>query len=327
MKSRLLLLVVTLIAGCVAIEVYFRATYRPVFDFSRFVSYGKDAFVVPLNAAGFRQQPIPTAAFEPGATRILFLGDSFTFGHGIKEADRFTDILQSRLGERAFIYNGGQSGTEPTRWVEYLKTLIPTYRPRIVVAVFFLRDGTPMCSSLVCHTAKIKELQAEHDGIAYRHSYTFRALADRRIADAFNAYYSGLMRNSYLGSDAERVTWRKEQASLLRLAEICRQNAMDFHLVIFPALLNLKNYPYDDVEAEIASFAQRNGIPAYSLLPAFRGQRERDLWLSDGDQHPNEKGNRIAAEALEPYINSLLKKTCVGLSCLPQAVTPTRAPG
>jgi len=43
---------------------------------------------------------------------------------------------------------------------------------------------------------------------------------------------------------------------------------------------------------------EANGIPSLSLLSAFEAENEVDLWISPTDQHPNEKGHAIAAEAI-----------------------------
>src|SRR5262249_18350576 len=148
---------------------YFATHYRPLFDATSYRMMPTAPVDPPLNADGFRQRELPTDAMSPNAVRILFLGDSFTFGHGIRKgSDRFTDILQARLnatGESAsryYVYNAGVPGTEPSRWIAYLEKLLPSLRPQLVFAVFFLRDGTAICTSLACHKEKIEELRKRY---------------------------------------------------------------------------------------------------------------------------------------------------------------------
>ena len=50
--------------------------------------------VYKTNSKGLRDQEYP-AVKPPGKTRILAIGDSFTFGTGIAYGDRFTDLLES----------------------------------------------------------------------------------------------------------------------------------------------------------------------------------------------------------------------------------------
>ena len=239
-----------------------------------------------------------------------FLVTSVTFGFGVADGNaRFTDLLAARLdrtsaeGRRYYVYNAGISGTEPTRWIGYLQKLMPSYRPNIVFAVFFLRDGTNICTSLVCFNGKIAALRAKYaSGLLSKYSYVARALEDRAVADEFNSQYEALLRNSYVGSEIETATWRREQTSLLALASICRDNGIPFHIVLFPVLMSLDHYPFDAVEAEISRFAGDHFIPSFSLTPGFRNRRSADLWVGPGDQHPNARGHRIAADTLYPYL-------------------------
>lgn len=295
--------------GYAGIEAYFAATYHPGYVFTS-ADLRSASYTPPLNEAGFRQRPFDAHLFDENSVRILFLGDSFTFGSGVADGNaRFPDLIAARLereapaGKRYYVYNAGVGGTEPTRWVGYLEKLMPSYRPNIVFGVFFLRDGTKMCTSLSCFNGKIAELKAKlTGGFLYKYSYVARTIEDHAVATAFDAYYETLMRDAYLGSEDEKATWRREQASLLRLASICRENGIPFHMVLFPVLLNLDHYPFDAVEAEISRFAQEHAIPSFSLTPGFRNKSSSDLWVSPSNQHPNARGHRIAADTLYPYV-------------------------
>jgi hypothetical protein len=306
-RLRDLLISISIVAaGCIGIEAYFATHYRPPFDATNYRMMPAAPVDPPLNADGFRQRELPADAMSPNAVRILFLGDSFTFGHGIRKgSDRFTDILQARLNAasgadaRYYVYNAGVPGTEPSRWIEYLMKLLPSFRPQVVFAVFFLRDGTAICTSLACHKEKIAELRNRYaDTFLYKHVYSYRIVADRLMANAFNRYYENLINEAYLGTPEEQTVWRAQQESLRRISRICKQAGIYFHLVIFPVLMNLHNYPFLRVEREIEGFARDDSIPVFSLREAFVGRTEADLWVARGDQHPNELGHRIAAEAL-----------------------------
>ena len=51
---------------------------------------------VRINHQGLRDVPHAYTK-PPGTTRILFLGDSFVFGYGVEEAQRFTNLVQDQL--------------------------------------------------------------------------------------------------------------------------------------------------------------------------------------------------------------------------------------
>ena len=273
-------------------------------------------YTPPENSLGFREQdPLP-GDLADDVTRILLLGDSFTYGQGVARGeDRFSDRLEAQLnrtlgprtGRRYHVYNAGVMGTVPQHWERYFQRLVPLYPPDYVLAVFFLRDGTPLCTSLRCHRKTIDQLRERYaSGFWYRHSRIARLLGDALVRRAFTRYYLDAISRSYLGSEEDRRFWGRQQESLVRIRDACQRLGIEFHMVVFPLLFGLESassYRFHPVEDEILRFAREAGIPAFSLTPAFLGQRSDTLWVSRDDQHPNEKGHRVAADGLTPYVS------------------------
>jgi hypothetical protein len=106
----------------------------------------------------------------------------------------------------------------------------------------------------------------------------------------------------------EQREWRKARENLKTL--VSEAGGIPVGLVVFPMLINLDpaSYPFRDVCEEVERFGTGIPVPTLSLLPAFLGRRDRTLWVSDADQHPNATGHAIAAEALEPFVAKLLSK-------------------
>jgi hypothetical protein len=48
------------------------------------------------------------------------------------------------------------------------------------------------------------------------------------------------------------------------------------------------------------------GVPVLDLLPAFQGRKAKDLWVSPGDHHPNERAHAIAANEIGRFLEELL---------------------
>ena len=119
------------------------------------------------NRLGFREKELAADAFKPGVVRILFLGDSFTFGTGVsREEDRFTDILERRLNSankanpvQYHVFNAAVAGSNPDVWYSVLNGMLQGYRPQLVVAVFFLRDGTLVPTSLKYNLPLVEDIK------------------------------------------------------------------------------------------------------------------------------------------------------------------------
>lgn len=91
---------------------------------------------IRTNDAGLRQGPIASA--EADVTTVLFIGDSFTFGWGVTEEQRYTEVLArlvaaQRPGTRLRIVNAGHWMYASDQQLVLMKEMIERYRPSIVV--------------------------------------------------------------------------------------------------------------------------------------------------------------------------------------------------
>ncbi|MCG6871765.1 MAG: GDSL-type esterase/lipase family protein [Gammaproteobacteria bacterium] len=267
------------------------------------------------NRQEFREEEPDARALAATTTRILFLGDSVTFGQGIaRREDRFTDLIESWLnrdggGQIFHTYNAARSGSEPEHWLDFTRRLFPEYPPDLLVVVFFLRDGTTLCTSLRCHRKYIAALKKRfgYDHPWLRYSRLWRLYSGARVRNTFNADYRDYIRAAYLGSPQQTAEWRRQQEFLRKIIADARRRGIEPLVFIFPLLLDLENYPFDAVEREVERFFRSLHVPPIPLLPAFRGRATRDLWVSRDDQHPNEAGHRIAAEAMYPVLRERLQ--------------------
>lgn len=278
-----------------------------------------DAFEpVRVHNVRFREARVPPSAFAPGNVRILFLGDSFTEGHGLPDASqRFTDLVEARLNQelisagsprRVHVFNAAKGASFPVHWLGYYRALEADYRPDLVFAVFFLRDGAPLSTSLRFNRALIDPIRERYRSLpGYRVSALARFFYERLAWRAFTAEFQERLRRAYLGSPADRETWRRQQEALLAIARDCRAKGRPFHLVIFPLLFDLDDYAFFDVEEAIAGFAREHDLPVFSLTPGFLGEDAESLWVASNDQHPNARGHAIAAATLLPYVREALR--------------------
>jgi len=90
----------------------------------------------PVNSLGYRDQEVNR---EPGKMNMLFVGDSFAAGHGLKTVDeRFSNITANRLGDKFNVYNLGVSGADTRDEAQRLKTF--PVKPDVIVVQYFPND-------------------------------------------------------------------------------------------------------------------------------------------------------------------------------------------
>ena len=89
---------------------------------------------VKINALGFRDRE-----FGPkpeGRTRILAVGDSFTYGWGVEANESWPKVLEARLrqlGHDVEVANLGKPGASPATYAEIASRAVPVLKPDLVI--------------------------------------------------------------------------------------------------------------------------------------------------------------------------------------------------
>jgi hypothetical protein len=279
---------------------------------------GSFRFRTSLNNLRDRDYASPKPAAH---RRVLFLGDSFTVGQGVPRlAAIFPEIVERQLNaqprlpgvERIDVLNGGLGASLTDRWLKLFQRVEDSFEPDVVIAVFFLRDGTET-HLLGDFFGPIREEIALRNrrSSLYQSVYLYRLFRDRSDRAQVATRYLQVFQDSYFGNESETAEWRRAQENLLRIRDLAGKRSAVFGLVVFPVLADLDraDYPFGAICEEVESFARAHDIPVLSLLPAFRGRKGPDLWVSAFDQHPNERAHAIAAGSLLPFVRELVARS------------------
>jgi lysophospholipase L1-like esterase len=253
----------------------------------------------------------------PGLARVLVLGDSFTFGLGVDDdAATFPAVLERRLAEaphpagaRVEVVNAGLPGSLTGDWVDLFERTDRTLDPDVVLAVFFLRDGTTL-HTLPDVFGEVREELARRyaTSLAWRFSFLYRRYRDFEDRRRFARMYTRRFEEAYFGSPEQTAEWGRAQRNLRALRDRARARGALFGLAVFPVLIDLdESHPFARISDLLVRFARENDIPVHDLLPTFLGRSAPDLWVSPLDQHPNEEAHRLAAASLLPFVQNLLE--------------------
>lgn len=254
-------------------------------------------FHVTCNSAGFRSSREFVA--EPGVRRIAFLGDSFTFGNGVEEAETFVALVEAdRAGVRAF--NFGIPGFGVDQMWQTLEHVALPLRPHLVVVTFILDD---LKRSLDSYRFR--------DGWVRKPSYTLSGgrLEPLTEANAPSGIARWAERNLHV---AEAGTRLLERLSLTTPVTLGRRWSLNF--AIFRAIrdacrragipLIVMYVPPVERWEPVASFERafrELEIPFVDLgrepVSDHRG------YFFARDRHFNAEGHRFARDALEPALS------------------------
>lgn len=104
-----------------------------------------------INSRGLRDREY--ALIKPrGVTRVLVLGDSYTWGYGVADDEIYTEVLERSLGQRGAavqVINSGVSGWGTDQEYLFLQSEGLQYQPDVVVLALFLINDPENNSSSV----------------------------------------------------------------------------------------------------------------------------------------------------------------------------------
>ncbi|NOX54053.1 MAG: SGNH/GDSL hydrolase family protein [Planctomycetes bacterium] len=237
-----------------------------------------------------------------GRYRICFLGDSFTFGHGIANIqDRFSNRIQAALDRQApgrfEVTNLSDAGTD-LYWVEgLLKELFENgFRIDTAVYVLCLNDIETFHPRHRTYYENFDERVGQPHFFLFRHSYFFNLMFYRwryLIVPELRDYYS------FVHDYYEGEPWQLMKQKLLEVNELCRRHEADFRVVVFPFLHNLgPEYPFRHAHQLIDGFCRQSGIPVLDLEPVLTPHVREGLMVSRFDAHPNERAQALVADAI-----------------------------
>lgn len=284
-------------------------TFRFVYaDNPRGYFDANNAVVNHINAHGLRGDDFDVE--KPADTiRILGIGDSFTFGAGVRNEDTFLSRLERSLnagreGPRFEVINCGVASYNTSDEVIYLENRWAAYDPDLVLLTFVINDAYDDAVFGPLHRGYVEE--------ATRLVQTRQVWGSRFLAWALDRWLrtreGRRTREIYLSqfSDDPMIeghNWGDCRRGFERARDLGRRNGFRFAIVIFPELHALDgDYPFESLHTMARAEAERLGIPVLDLLDAFRGHRAEDLWVHPTDHHPNEVGHAIAAEAIREFL-------------------------
>jgi lysophospholipase L1-like esterase len=239
---------------------------------------------VRINSDGFRDDEYPIG--RGPRRRIIFLGDSLTFGWGVEKEETFEHLLEGELSTRVptEIINLGVGNYNTTQELHLFIDKGLKYDPDQVVVFYFINDAEPA-------PQKSRFPWLGDFRIVTFYWSRIKALAARMsAAPDFREYYSALYRDTQEG-------WANSKAAFLELRKVCRERGLDLRVVLLPELHQLRDYTFAKEHALITSFLRENDIPVLDLAPLFRNEENpRTLWVSSDDAHPNARAHRLIAE-------------------------------
>lgn len=330
-RANTILLLVTLIALVIAAEIALRIVYHPEFlgsvirydpllgwslePNSSLVSVDSQRgfrYRIDVGAHGLRDREVPIEK-PAGRKRVLILGDSFAFGVGLNNGERFSDLLGEMLPDDVEVINAGVPGWGTDQEMLFYETTLRRLQPDVVVLEFtgqndvvnnglrsplvevgtkprFVCAGDSLALELPTPPAKLsvasraKRFLRKSRLLLFvkrrfeMRDYQHHAVEDPRFVThgyEANRHLSHWSVYDVRGGEAIDGAWCVTERLLARLAADCRQDSADLVVFAIPCEVEVD-------EVWRAEMMQRTGVAAENMDFLLPYRRLAGICVSQG---------------------------------------------
>ena len=316
--QNLLLLGFVIVLLLVATELTVRHIYRDVTttaDNRSYFALKWKARHVRLNSLGFRDREPPRHK-SVNSYRIAFIGDSFTFGQGIPEASRMSEVLEESLTaskRHVEVLNFGNPGINTADEVRVLRRVLATYSPDFVLLQWYVndvKDNSALPIDLNLPRPKPSFLVRAKQWLRNKSALYFLAasvwhklLAAGGRGDSDDLH--DLVRNPLSQASIAADQKLKEFIALANAASV----PCGIVLVPDTVLVGMPKYEFAYLHERVLKVCQESGIPCLDLAPIFGKLTSEQaaagiLWVNEFDAHMGIKANAVAAAEINEFFSA-----------------------
>ncbi|HEB87124.1 MAG TPA: SGNH/GDSL hydrolase family protein, partial [Gammaproteobacteria bacterium] len=290
------LICVTVLALVVA-EFGVRFAYRDVTTTADNESYFSDRWHenVRYNSLGFREREFDTDK-SPGTYRIAVIGDSFAYGQGIEEQERFSNLLENWLNEQSAdreyeVLNFARPGYETLDEIDVLEKTVLRINPDFVLLQWYIND-------VQGHESEKYEAGQSLNLVPHRL---------RRRSALFYLIHEQIARFTSPGTsfdDYQVAEFGDEQSpasvaakgTLQAFVRACKNRGIAVGIVVFSESY-FRETPLDFLADRVLALCEEESIPCVDMRGKLLEYKEgRKLWASRLDPHPSAFANKLTAE-------------------------------
>lgn len=272
-------------------------------------------YLVTIDSLGYRQNGALAARKPPGELRVLMLGDSFTFGNYVDDAEtlpfRLEEILQARCRDVRVI-NAGVGGSSIETALPMAVRALPL---GIDLAVLTFTENdlsdllTPMWESLAHNRAVKSRFPMSLVYPVVRESAIWNLVLAARGQWVNKRRAAMLQANQSSPRPAQSTPELEAEYTrrLVTLRDTLRTAGIPLVFAVYPSSGTVAGTQSEELVRWAGQTGRDAGLPTVDYLAPLRaaGGPTTRYYLLPYDGHPSPLGYRIAAGALATYLLAL----------------------
>ena len=281
---------------------------------------------VRQNSLGFREREFQLEK-PAGIYRIAIIGDSFSYGQGIPERERLSNLIEETMrkeGHSIEVLNFARSGTATVNHVDILQNDVLKTTPDFVLLQWLPNDmedyefrkqtprAAPLLPSEVLHPIFMKS-----SALYYIAQENWLRIQERLgLVKSYDTLLSQLL-------DTQNYWFQRAMDALKRFIRICQQKNIPMAIILFPMLHNDlgTGYVFASFHEKVIEQCAASGIRCVDLrsvfAPYLNRQTPHGLWVNRLDPHPNGLANRLAMDKILKELGPEWKKPQTSVSGQP----------
>lgn len=232
-----------------------------------------------------------------GKKKVFFLGDSFTYGNGIKNPDdRFTNIVTKEISGKYEVFNLGK-GNSDTR-DEFVRLMQYGAVPDVLVLQYYFNDIDPTAQRL---------MPKENPGgigvalfkacVMISQTSFFLNFVEINIAKFTPPFQSKGFKKNMSDAYHDEACMRSHLADLRCILDYCTLNKVKVYVLLIPDMRE-PSFTEKDCYPPLVNYLAQKNVPCISIYDEVKDKPAAELVVSGLDAHANESVQKIIAAKL-----------------------------
>lgn len=267
-----------------------------------------------INAFGFRDKKYRRR--KTNDTRIIFLGDSVTYGWSVALEETYHKQIEKLLNDRGYdvdVMGMGIPGYNTIQEYYLLKDAVLNFKPDMLILQISPNDFERTVSIRTFSEGEKITLVPYHDYsipfVIKKTKFTYFLMRNFDLFKLINLrlhWFSTKRDPNYTARDVFMLGEEDSFRYLGKIKKLLDSEGIRFAAVIFPFQFRGDTDPFASLHERIHLELEKIQVPYLDLFDVLNAEGIGDIWIER--RHPNKHGHRIASLAVLEFLEPMLRK-------------------